>query len=170
MEDSARVVSPVDGTFQHERAQAYVLPHPSVYYSAICNLCSSSTTPFRGLALTVLHMCDVRTHEGEVRFRMTCSLFPVSSHNYYQLQTLEVIVRSVRSINTMAGIRSFTIAVACGVEDYPQVVNALGTDTIELYYIYSKDTKKNSKKSCAYSICQLHEGVSVLHTGGGCSN
>ena len=114
--------------------------------------------------------CDVRTHEGEVRFRMTCSLFPVSSHNYYQLQTLEVIVRSVRSINTMAGIRSFTIAVACGVDDYPQVVNALGTDTIELYYIYSKDTKKNGMKSCAYSICQLHEGVSVLHTGGGCSN
>ena len=51
-------------------------------------------------------------------------------------------------------------------EDYPQVVNALGTETIELYYIYSKDTKKNGKKSCAYSIGQLHEGVYQSYTQG----
>ena len=74
MEESARVVSPVDGTFEHERAAAYVLPNPSMSYSAICNLCSSSTTPFRGIALTIFHMCDVRTCEGEVRFRVAFAL------------------------------------------------------------------------------------------------
>ena len=68
-----------------------------------------------------------------------------------------MIVRSVRSINTMAGIRSLTIAVACGMEDYPLVVNALGTETLEVCYVYSKDMRKNGKKLIRItSISQLH--------------
>ena len=51
-----------------------------------------------------------------------------------------MIMQSVRSINTMAGIRNFTIAVACG---YPLVVNALGTEILEVCYIYSKDMREN---------------------------
>lgn len=65
--------------------------------------------------------------------------------NFYLLQTLEVIVRSVRSINTMAGIRRYAIGVGCSVEDHTDVVNALGVETIEVGYIYTKGTKRNGK-------------------------
>ena len=164
LEDNAEVVSPVDGTFQHERATAYVVPNPSVSYSSINTLCSNSKTPFKGLALTILHMCDMRTNEGEVSlkhvlWKQSCTLWPYSVHhcwfsqyssfspNYFahQFQTLEVIVRSVRSINTMCGTRSFAIAVACDMEHYAQVINALGAENKEVCYIYSTGTRKNGK-------------------------
>ena len=68
-----------------------------------------------------------------------------SNHFVHQFQTLEVIVRSVRSINTMSGTRSFAVAVACDMEHYPQVINALGAENKEVCYIYSTGTRKNSK-------------------------
>lgn len=69
IEDGARAVNPTDGSFQHEMARAYVLPQTSVSYSMLCNLCSTSSTPFRGLAFTVFDLCDVQTREGEVRLK-----------------------------------------------------------------------------------------------------
>ena len=77
LEDNTRIVSPVDGTFQHERATAYVLPNPSISYSSINTLCSNSKTPFKGLALTILRMCDMRTNEGEVSLK-TCTLYSLA--------------------------------------------------------------------------------------------
>ena len=62
------------------------------------------------------------------------------------MQTLEVIVQSVRSINTMSGTRSFAVAVACDLEHHPQVIHALGSEMVEMCYIYSKSSKENSKK------------------------
>ena len=85
-----------------------------------------------------------------------------------QFQTLEVMVRCVRSINTMCGNRSFAIAVACGMEDYPHVVNALGTENKEICYIYSAGMRKNGEFSYLRSqhSCQLVQQFSParLHT------
>ena len=66
LEANAVVVSPVDGSFQHERATAFVLPNLSISYSSITSLCSLSKTPFKGLTLTILHMQDIKTNDGEV--------------------------------------------------------------------------------------------------------
>ena len=57
-----------------------------------------------------------------------------------------MIVRCIRSINTMFGTRSFkfVIAVAFDMEHYPYVKNALGGENKEMCYIYSAGTRKNS--------------------------
>ena len=63
------------------------------------------------------------------------------------MQNLGVIVRSIRSINTMAGARAYIIAVACGVEEKSEVVCSLGARKVETCYIYSRGTKQNGKDS-----------------------
>lgn len=60
------VVSPVEGSFQHERATAFELPNLTISYSSINTLCSHTKTPFKGLTLTILHMQHIKTNEGEV--------------------------------------------------------------------------------------------------------
>ena len=54
-------------------------------------------------------------------------------------------MRSVRSINTMAGTRSFAVAVVCDLEHHPQVIHALGSEVVETCYIYCKRSKENRK-------------------------
>lgn len=89
MEDTTGFRSPVDGTFQHHRATAYVLPSLSVSYSAINTLCSNAKTPFKGLALTMLHMCDIRANEGEVNINLTMH---VSSFLYCRYFNINVFI------------------------------------------------------------------------------
>lgn len=59
-------------------------------------------------------------------------------------QTLEVLVRSIRSINTMSGAMTFVIGVVCDHESYPDVVSALGSmNKLEVCYVYSEGIKNN---------------------------
>ena len=51
------------------------------------------------------------------------------------------MVRRIRSINTMAGSRSYVVAVVSDMEHYPEVTSALGVDKV--CYVYSAGTKKN---------------------------
>ena len=66
-------------------------------------------------------------------------------------QSLEVIVRSVRSINTMSGKRKFAVVVSSDVEQYPQVCDALGVENKEVCYVHSPGSKKSGK---AINFCQ----------------
>ena len=52
------------------------------------------------------------------------------------------MVRRIRSINTMAGSRSYVVAVVSDMEHYPEVTSALGVDK-EVCYVYLAGTKKN---------------------------
>lgn len=61
------------------------------------------------------------------------------------------MVRSVRSINTMAGIRKYVIGISCNVGGYPGVVNSLGVDDTEVCYIYTKN-KRNCKSGKLLSL------------------
>lgn len=61
------MLNTVDGCFHHETAQAFVLSQPSISYSTLCNLGSTSGTTFRGLALTVVYLDDIKIRQGEVR-------------------------------------------------------------------------------------------------------
>ena len=54
-----------------------------------------------------------------------------------------MIVRCIRSINTMSGTRSFAIAVAFDMEQYQEVKNALGGEGKEMCYIFSAGTRQN---------------------------
>ena len=56
----------------------------------------------------------------------------------------------------MCGNRSFAIAVACGMEDYPHVVNALGTENKEICYIYSAGMRKNGEFSYLRAVASQH--------------
>ena len=56
-------------------------------------------------------------------------------------------MRSIRSINTMSGIRNFTIAVACNIEAYPQVVTAIGASRIEVCYVHTFGAKNSASGS-----------------------
>ena len=52
------------GTFRFGKAAAYVLQSDhSVSYSTINSLCSKSKSPFKGISLTVVHMCDINEDE-----------------------------------------------------------------------------------------------------------
>ena len=53
------------------------------------------------------------------------------------------MVRRIRSINTMAGSRSYVVVVVSDMEHYPEVTSALGVDKKEVCYVYSAGTKKN---------------------------
>ena len=68
IDDSAEIVSPVNGTFKHERAAAHIMSTSSLSYSTISAVCTSAKTSFKGVNLTLLHTCDLRASEGEVRF------------------------------------------------------------------------------------------------------
>ena len=52
------------------------------------------------------------------------------------------MVRRIRSINTMAGSRSYVVVVVSDMKHYPEVTSALGVDK-EVCYVYSAGTKKN---------------------------
>ena len=52
-------------------------------------------------------------------------------------------MQRIRSINTMAGSRSFMVAVVSDMEHYSEVTSALGVDKKEVCYVYSAGTKKN---------------------------
>ena len=66
--ECAETISPSDGIFQHERSTAYVLPTQTISYSSINSLCSTSRTPFKGFALTLINYSDLNTDEGEVHY------------------------------------------------------------------------------------------------------
>lgn len=75
IDDSAETVSPVNGTFKHERATAHILTTSSPSYSTISAVCTSARTSFKGLNLTLLHTRDLGASEGEVRFKLcVCAL------------------------------------------------------------------------------------------------
>ena len=61
----------LDGTFRFGRAAAYVLQSDhSVSYSTINSLCSKSKSPFKGISLTVVHMCDINEDEVSPKHTM----------------------------------------------------------------------------------------------------
>ena len=76
-----------------------------------------------------------------------------------------MIVRSVRSINTMSGMKNFVIAVSCDMEHYPQTMNTLGVENKEVCYIYSSGTKKHGEKyTCTCTCLNVLNSVSTYAT------
>ena len=50
----------------------------------------------------------------------------------------------------MSGVMSFTIAIVCDLESYPQVVNNLGDANIEVCYVHSAGIKRNGMPNNNY--------------------
>ena len=142
--ECAETISPSDGIFQHERSIAYVLPTQTISYSSINSLCLTSRMPFKDFALTLINFSDLNTDEGEVHYvciygaiviTATECLFLIYILTVYMcqiiiiiidvtsllFQTLEVLVRSISSINTMGEAMTFVIGVVCDHESYPDV-------------------------------------------------
>jgi hypothetical protein len=75
-----------------------------------------------------------------------------------------VIVQTVRSINTMAGITSYVVAVASDMEHYHQVTSALAVDRKEVCYVYSAGTRNgNSTVLCVHYLSN-NNGAFLLQT------